>query len=354
MLADTGIVVIARNEGERLVRCLASCARRTAAVVYADSASTDGSVEAARAAGAETVVLDVATRPPNQARGRNAGLARLLELRPELRYAFFVDGDCVVAEGFLEAAHAELERDAGLGAVVGRRREMHPEASVWNDLIDVEWNTPVGESDAMGGDVLMRIDAFRSAGGYDERMSAGEDPEMGFRVRAAGWRILRIDRDMTFHDVALHRFGAWWKRHARGGHAFAHGALLNLRRPGRFNQRRCLSVLGYGLVLPAAALALAFPTRGASLLAFLAYPWLGWRVRAFRVRQGFAPERAGRYARYVVIGKLAEAWGVLGCLLGVLRGKGFRQVEYKDYQRGGPASGAGRERVGAGAGQYPE
>ena len=42
-LQDIGIVVIARNEGERLRRCLASVPAGVGQVVYADSASTDDS-----------------------------------------------------------------------------------------------------------------------------------------------------------------------------------------------------------------------------------------------------------------------------------------------------------------------
>jgi len=44
-------VVIGRNEGERLVACLASLGGEIRRAVYVDSGSTDGSVAAARAAG---------------------------------------------------------------------------------------------------------------------------------------------------------------------------------------------------------------------------------------------------------------------------------------------------------------
>ena len=123
-----GVVVIARNEGERLLACLDSLRGAAAHIVYADSASTDGSPERARERGAEVVVLG-AERPLNAARGRNAGFARLQELAPELEHVFFVDGDCTVVPGFLAAARAELERESDLGAVCGRRRELHPEHS---------------------------------------------------------------------------------------------------------------------------------------------------------------------------------------------------------------------------------
>jgi hypothetical protein len=44
---EFGVVVIGRNEGQRLITCLGSVST-AAKVVYVDSGSTDGSVQAAR------------------------------------------------------------------------------------------------------------------------------------------------------------------------------------------------------------------------------------------------------------------------------------------------------------------
>lgn len=332
-LSDVGIVVIAKNEGERLRRALASCQRDVDAVVYADSASTDDSVAYAGSLGVEVVVLDVSERPPNQPRGRNAGFRALREAYPDLRYVFFMDGDCELVDGFLEAARAELERDPKLGGVCGRRVELLPDASVYNFLIDTEWNTPVGAAEEFGGDVLLRVDALAATEGYNESMISGEDLELSYRLRRAGWGIRRIAREMTRHDVALHRFGAWWKRHARGGYAYAHGAALHL--PGKHapHVRKCVGMLFWGLFLPVTALAFVPFTGGWSALAFLAYAVLWHKIKRWRVSLGDPAKRAGVYARYIVIGKFAEALGILQCGFGLLSKRGFRYVEYKDYQR---------------------
>jgi len=330
---DVGAVVIARNEGERLLACLDSLRGQVARIVYADSASSDGSPERARTHGAEVVVLDPA-RPLNAARGRNAGLARLMELHPELESVFFVDGDCRVEEGFLAAARTELARDPGLGAVCGRRRELAPEASLFNRAVDGEWNTPVGEAETFGGDVLLRVRAVREAGGYDESMNQGEDPELAFRVRRAGWRIRRIEHDMTWHDVALLRTSAWRRRHQRGGYAYAHGAALHWREPGHYNQRALLSILFWGLVLPLAVLLGFIPSGGFSLLLLAAYarPWR--RVRASRLARGESREHAARYATLITLGKVDEAIGVLRCAWALAIRREALIVEYKEYQRG--------------------
>ena len=84
-------MLIGRNEGERLVRCLSSVAGQVGRFVYVDSGSTDGSVAAARAAGAEIVSLDP-QQPFTAARARNAGLEALLASEP-LDYVQFIDGD---------------------------------------------------------------------------------------------------------------------------------------------------------------------------------------------------------------------------------------------------------------------
>jgi glycosyltransferase involved in cell wall biosynthesis len=215
-LHDTGIVVIARNEGERLERCLERLSGRAAVIVYADSASTDGSVAAARRRGVAVVELDPA-RGLNAARGRNAGVARLLELRPDLAYVMFLDGDCLLVDGFLEIARQRLEQDAQLGAVCGRRRELQPAASVFNRLVDLEWDTPVG--DARPSAVTSSCAPRRCArpGVTTSSSTRARIPSSPSVCAGLGWRILRIERDMSLHDVALHRFAAWWRRHKRGG-----------------------------------------------------------------------------------------------------------------------------------------
>ena len=98
----TGVVVIGRNEGERLRACLLSV-MHTGPVVYVDSDSTDDSVRMARGLGAEVMALDL-TVSFTAARARNAGFKRLMELAPDLSYVQFVDGDCEVVAGWLAIA----------------------------------------------------------------------------------------------------------------------------------------------------------------------------------------------------------------------------------------------------------
>ncbi|HKS16666.1 MAG TPA: glycosyltransferase family A protein, partial [Planctomycetota bacterium] len=112
-----GVVVIGRNEGDRLKRCLRSVSGDGAHVVYVDSGSTDGSVAAAREAGADVVELDLST-PFTAGRARNAGFDRLREAVPDLETVQFVDGDCELTAGWLKLGAGELDRRSEAAIVV--------------------------------------------------------------------------------------------------------------------------------------------------------------------------------------------------------------------------------------------
>lgn len=319
--AGVGVVAIGRNEGARLEACLRSALRDAARVVYVDSGSTDGSVALARELGAEVVDL---SRPFTAARARNAGFRALRAAAPDLAYVQFVDGDCELREGWMPAARAFLEAHPGHAVVCGRRRERHPEASLWNRLCDREWDTPVGEAKYCGGDSLMRIAALEAVGGWRDDLIAGEEPELCVRLRAAGWRVARLDLEMTWHDAAMTRFGQWWRRSVRAGHAHAEGAWLHGRGPERHWVRQTVRALAWGAGLPAAILAGALLWSPAVLAATLVYP-------AQILRLGLRDRSRDRWvwAALAVLGKFAEARGALGFLWGRLARRPVRLIEYR-------------------------
>lgn len=331
-LDRVGVVAIGRNEGERLRRCLASVGQGLHRV-YVDSASSDDSVAMARAMGVE--VVELATPPAlSAARGRNAGMTQLIAAVPDLRYIQFVDGDCEVQPGWIAAAVAALDADPGLGIVFGRRRERHPDASIYNALCNDEWNVPIGEAQACGGDIMARVDAIRAIGGYDAAMIAGEDPDMAYRLRKAGWRLRRLDAEMTLHDAAILRFDQWWKRATRAGHAFAE---LARRHPER--QRQRLRVIGWGLALPLLVLAsviaaLAIDARLGLIALGGTGLWLAQALRiAWRRRRDLPPRIALAYGFLLMIGKFAEAIGLVRFERGRLGGVKAGLIEYKGASR---------------------
>src|SRR5581483_10687595 len=169
-----GVVIIGRNEGRRLARCLSSLHHETDVMVYVDSGSTDGSPDLAQRHGAEVVACDPKL-PFTAARARNLGFAHLVQHHPEIRFVQFVDGDCEVSLGWLAQAAATLAGDPKLAAVFGRRRERFPRASIYNRLCDIEWNTPVGLDAGLGGDAQIRVEALKAVGGYNPSIIAAED-----------------------------------------------------------------------------------------------------------------------------------------------------------------------------------
>lgn len=308
--ARIGCVAIGRNEGDRLRRCLESLAGRTRRLVYVDSGSTDGSVELARRFGAEVVEIDMST-PFTAARARNAGYRRLRECEPDLEFVQFVDGDCAVAAGWLEQSAAHLRERPEVAVVCGRRRELHPEASIYNELCDMEWDTPVGEARSCGGDALMRCSAFDEVGGFNPRLIAGEEPELCVRLRQSGWKIERLPLEMTLHDAAMYRFPQWWRRCVRAGFAYAEGAHLHGAPPERHCVPQLRRTVLWGGCVPAATALGLLPTFGLSTLLPLAYGVSALRSYRATRRRGRAPKSAAKYATFVTIGKLPEFQGVL-------------------------------------------
>ena len=311
-----GTVIIGRNEGDRLLACLAALPSGAGPVVYVDSGSTDGSVAAAKAHGAQVVELDQ-TRPFTAARARNAGLGVLGD---DVEFVQLIDGDCALIEGWFETALESLRADPDLAVVCGRRRERFPDASMYNQLCDWEWNTPVGEAKACGGDAMMRLAALRQVGGYRDELIAGEEPELCVRLRKAGWRIARLDSDMTWHDAAMSRFGQWWARSRRAGHAFAEGAALHGTPPERHWVAETRRALLWGGVLPLIILFAAVLEPWLAFFIALAYP-----VQVMRLGRRWPLERAV----FTVLGRFPEAQGALGYYIGRLSGRRRGIVEYK-------------------------
>lgn len=216
---DVSVVVIGRNEGERLRRCLTSLQdadwqNLRHEVVYVDSHSSDGSPALAQSMGA--VVRDIGTVRPCAAVGRNIGWRAA---RGE--YILFLDGDTVLHPQFVQRARMTLEDDPQLVAAWGHRRELDPGQSVYTRVLDLDWVFATGRVAYFGGDVLVRRQALEDVGGFDDAQVAGEEPELCRRLRERGWQIEHIDAPMTEHDLAITTAKAYWRRAERAGLAYA-------------------------------------------------------------------------------------------------------------------------------------
>lgn len=322
--AQVGVVVIGRNEGQRLADCFASLIGDDRRIVYVDSGSTDDSLLLCQRLGIMAVELDMSLGF-TAARARNAGFAELMRLAPESRYVQFLDGDCSIDPDWIATATAFLETHPKAAIVCGRRRERFPDASIYNAMCDVEWNTPIGPASACGGDFLIRAQAFRQVGGFLPQLIAGEEPEMCIRLREVGWTIHRIDHEMTAHDAAIDTFGQWWRRSVRAGHAYGQIETLHRKSSQRMWQRNVLRAVLWAGLLPATVVA-SIATTPALLAVLLAYPLQVVRLAFQRKNRS---SNAAKEAGLLMIGKFAEAQGILKFYLGRLRRRPSAIIEYK-------------------------
>ncbi|UCG16678.1 MAG: glycosyltransferase [Phycisphaerales bacterium] len=224
---EVSIVVIGRNEGERLVCCLESVhesdypAERLE-LIYVDTDSTDDSCAVAEKLGAK--VIRIQPERPCAAAARNAGLHvashELIQ---------FLDGDTMLNGSWLRKAVAALD-DPSVVGVFGRVEEVDPKATIYNFWAHHDWYVPPGAAEFCGGSVLFRASVLRKADGFDESLIAGEEPDLCYRIRRDQDKaILSLDIPMALHNINMTRFRQYWRRCTRMGYAYTE---LARRYPG--------------------------------------------------------------------------------------------------------------------------
>lgn len=324
MTSSVGAVVIGRNEGARLQRCLTSLVGQCDRIIYVDSGSTDDSVSFAKGVGATIVDLDTSV-PFTAARARNEGFAEL-QVGGLTDYVQFVDGDCGVEPGWIAAARDTLDAKSDIGIVTGWRTETDPHRNVYHEMCEVEWHRPPGDIRSCGGDMLVRTEAFLRIDGFNPRIIASEDEEFCLRILDLGLRVHRLPRIMTLHDAAMTSFGQWWKRTVRSGHGFAEVGGMH---PGHFLAER-RRVWFYGGLLPVSLLFGAFygwwPVIATVVLLY-AFNWM--RTCQGLHRNGQPLAQSAHHAAYLTLSKVANMQGMLTYYLRRLRGADMHIIEYK-------------------------
>ena len=333
--ATVGIVVIGRNEGERLIRCLKSLPPR-AHVVYIDSGSADGSLNRAQDMGFSAVLLSD-DRPFSAARARNEG-ALFFQTKGEMPdFIQMIDGDCELNPSWIDAALGAMRAEPALAAVFGRLRERHPGASLYNALCDDEWNGPVGRVDACGGIALFRSTSFAHAGGFNEQLIAGEEPDLCLRMRQQNGIIRRIESEMALHDAAMTHFSQWWVRTRRSGFAYTEHVLLHRGKAIPAWTRAVFSIFLWAGGLPLIILMLSmgavycsqFLFGAAALLLFGLYPLQWFRIMQRKRREGASASFSRAYAGFMIIAKFPQLGGALRALFRHVTKAKAQLIEYK-------------------------
>jgi len=318
---NIGVVVIGRNEGERLKKCLHSIVGMVSHIVYVDSGSSDDSVSFASGLGVHIVDLDM-SQPFTAARARNEGFDKLLIEFPDVEFVQFVDGDCEFIDGWFENALSafvlDKEKDS-LAVVFGLCKERFPNASIYNDEADRGWKIPAGYTETCGGNTFVSVKAFNTVGGFNQALIAGEEPDLCLRLRRAGWKILSIPYDMVWHDVNILKFSQWANRAVRTGHAFAEVCWINRNFSEHYWRKHNIRIFGWGILLPTIIVLLSF-LQLSFLWLFFIYPLQMARI---------AKKEGWVYAYFCVLVKFPQAVGQSKYFLNNFLGKKSKLIEYK-------------------------
>ncbi len=327
---SVGIVVIGRNEGDRLRTSLASVNQFGYPVAYVDSGSTDDSVNVAKNYATLVHELDRSS-PFSAARARNEGFDVITSTYPGLKYVQFVDGDCVVAPGWFEAGVNALSVDGGPSLVLGHRKELKPDFTIYNRLAAIEWNSPVGELTNFGcliGSFLVKVPVFKAMNGFKTNVIAGEDSELGVRMCLAGHKMHKIDYHMETHDANILKFSQWWNRAVRAGHAVGQRAHINGDTAVQDCVKERKSTIVWGIVMPIVAIIMLFIFPLVSLAILGLYGVMFVKVYRYAKQQGMTHDDALIYTSSIVVGKVANGIGFLKFQMNAMK-KQYVLIEYK-------------------------
>ena len=322
MIVDA--VIIGRNEGERLVKALASVSPQVRRVVYVDSGSTDQSVLHAKDSGAIVVTLDM-TKPFTAARARNAGFAEIKKQGRLPDAVQFVDGDCAILPNWINAGSDHMAADDDVALVVGLKSELNRDQTIFNQMSDVEWKRPSGDIEACSGNMMIRTSAFEQIGGFDPNVIAAEDDELCTRLRKAGWRLVRIPAPMARHDGGHMRFAQWWKRAERTGHGFAQVGQIHADYFVRERQRAWV----YGGILPLLGIFGAFASFVVPLLILGLYAMSYIKTMRGLEVDGLPRDEAMRHAVFLTLSKFPNVIGMVRYHWRRLNNAQMRIIEYK-------------------------
>ena len=201
------IVIPVLDRAEELGRCLASIAlvdypKDKLQVIVVDDGSRDDSAQVARSCGALVVSSGGTRRGPAAARNVGAGQATGELLA-------FIDSDCSASVDWL-AELVPLFGDDKIAAVGGMVEGMCSE-SVVDRYEAVMSSLSLGSRERFGGpgddtfylpscNLLVRRALFLSVNGFVDSMHVGEDVDLTWRLRDAGWTIAYLPAGSILHE----------------------------------------------------------------------------------------------------------------------------------------------------------
>jgi len=319
-LPPLSVVVIGLNVAEYLGSSLDAILNSTypsskMEIIYVDSGSTDCSLDIARSF-EQVNVIELNTSNPSAAKGRNAGAAHA-----KYDLIQFVDADSYLHPEWLKVAVSYL--DTKNAAVAGRLSERYPEKNLFHRMAELEWNiwsSPDGswttaalEAKTFGGNVMLHKSVFLGLNGFDENLKAGEDPDLSYRIRREGYKILRLHQDMASHDINLSSFSEYRRRTRRSGTAYANLAFRYWQESERFMLKPLIRIIA-GVLTPATVLifgvSAGLPVPGL-ILALLIMFRLVFQTGKFARLFNITRLRALEYSLYLALAIYPQFLGVV-------------------------------------------
>ena len=323
-----GIVIIGRNEGDKLKVCLNRCKTYTEKIVYVDSGSTDDSVDFAKSLGIDIIELDLSV-PFSAGRARNSGYFHLQENYTELEYTQFIDGDCELENNWLVQGISFLDKETHYAIVAGRVRERFPDASIYNRLCDLEWDTPTGEVEECGGIFMIRNSAFQEIKGFNPSVIAGEEPDLCYRLTKAKWKIYRLSDPMVLHDAQLAKFSQWKRRAIRSGHAYAQGYYLHREEKDGYCLKDSQKIWFWAFLYPLFIFLTVIFFDIKALILFVLYILQFVKITGNCHKWTGSLKQSVLYSFFTILGRWPQLAGQIIFLKRLLKGESWRIIERK-------------------------
>jgi GT2 family glycosyltransferase len=322
-----GVIVIGRNEGDRLKDCFNSITGLK--TVYVDSQSSDNSLSIALEMGIPSISIKPG-EALTAANARNIGTKKLLETSPDIEFIQFVDGDSRLYPQWMEKGVEMLKQESDLGIVFGMITEYGANDSIYQRISHLEWRKEQGENKCCGGIFMVKKNVFNAVDGFNPLIIAAEDDELCLRVRKKGWKILHIHQFMAIHKNALNSFSQWWKRSTRSGYAYAQVYSLHRNSQESWFFREMFSTVFWGFVIPFMAIAFAYPTSGLSFLLLLGYPILFLKILKYtHMKRRWSLGDSILYALFCIFVKFPNFYGLVKYYIDHLKNRQPQIIEYK-------------------------
>jgi succinoglycan biosynthesis protein ExoA len=235
------IVIPALNEARHIDSVLAFAsafaARMNGLVVVADGGSQDGTCEIVRRRTSGDPLIRLIDNP---ARLQSAGVnLAVTQFGDGVEWLLRLDAHSDYPADYGDVLLAEAQQHGADSVVVA----MHAEGQgFFQQIVADAQNSRLGNGGSAhrltgggawvnhGHHALMRINAFRTVGGYDDQFSHNEDAELDHRLKTAGYRIWLTGRtSLTYFPRA--RLGTLTRQYYNFGRGRARNLLKNRTRP---------------------------------------------------------------------------------------------------------------------------